>query len=110
MVINQDGTVVFDPGSGFEGTGTISGNTVTGGYPGSLLNRPGLNCTGSINVIATGAGTSFTGDIGPSTIVCNGVPFIIEGTFTVSKTSAALLQDTAAFTQLSDGVGRRLSK
>ena len=37
------------------------------------------------------AGETITGTIGPSTLTCNGIPFTIQGKFTASKTSKALV-------------------
>ena len=93
VVINPDGTVVVDPGTPTEFSGIISGNTFTASLPAPLLNEPGFNCTGTVNVTGTGAGNMFTGTFSGS-VVCNGVPMTISGTFTVSKIAKAPLDDT----------------
>lgn len=85
VVINPDNTVILDPETPIPGTGTITGNIITAAYPATIANSPGISCTGlfAVNGILT-AGT-ITGNIGPSTVYCNGIPITASGTYTVSR-------------------------
>lgn len=56
--------------------------------PGGPVGRFGQ---GAAPVAAATAGPTITGAIGPSTFVCNGVPFTVQGTFTASKFAKAPL-------------------
>ena len=94
IVVNPDGTVVIDPETSIPGTGSVNGNSFTGGWDASSFNTPGLTCSGSLSLSGTISGNTVTGTIGPSQFICNGVQFTARGTFTASKTAKALINGT----------------
>ena len=85
LVVNSDGTVVLDPNSSTPGHGSLSGDSFTVRYPATLVNSPGVSCTGTITVSGTGSGGVFNGKIGPGTIKCNGVTISYNGTLKLSR-------------------------
>lgn len=85
IVINPDNTVVLDPETPIPGTGTITGNIITAAYPANMADSPGVSCTGIIGVSGIVTGGTITGNIGPSTYQCNGIPISVQGPFRASK-------------------------
>ena len=92
VVINPNGTVVVDPGPE-QFTGTITGNKFTASFPASDLNEPGFTCSGTITLVGTGTGNTFTGTVG-GPVTCNGISMMVTGSFNVSRIAKALLKDT----------------
>jgi len=87
VVVNADNTVIISASTD-QFLGTISGNTFTVSIPASDLNKPGLVCTGVFSAVGTGSGITFTGTFSGS-VVCNGVPVSVSGTFTATLVPAA---------------------
>jgi hypothetical protein len=94
VVIRGDGSVVLDPQTPIPGSGTITGNTISGSYSGEIANSPGISCSGRIgitgNIENMGGRDSgnrvINGRVGPSKINCNNISLNITGSFTASKT------------------------
>lgn len=89
IVIRPDGSVVTDPGTDFSGFGSVSGSTVIVNISASAFNEPGLSCLGSFRIEGTVAGNRITGTISGSSITCNGIPFIVSGTFNVVRVGSS---------------------
>lgn len=89
IVINPDNTVILDPETPVPGTGTITDNLITAAYPANAANSPGVACTGIIGVNGIVTGGTITGNIGPSTFLCNGIPISVNGAYTASKVAVA---------------------
>lgn len=84
IVIDNDGTVTFDPGTPNSFTGTISGNRVSAVVAGSRLNSPGLqiSCIGAVRVTAVAANDGIReGEISSTELRCNGAPLTLSGDF-----------------------------
>jgi len=93
---------VSDPGQAPYGSGTLSGNTFTVAAPGSAFNGSGVSCGGGVTFNGTISGTSMTGNISSSGLVCNGLPFTLTGAFT------ATLQAELPSGSTGGGFGQRL--
>ena len=92
IVVNADNTVILDPETPIPGTGTITGNTITAAYPANAANSPGVSCTGIIAANGIVTGDTITGNIGPSTFPCNGIPFSLHATYTAARVPAVPAQ------------------
>jgi len=95
---------VSDPGQPPYGSGTLNGNSFAVAAPGSSLNGQGVSCGGAVNFTGTISGTSMSGDIASSGLVCNGVPLSLTGTFT------ATLQAELPSGSTGSGFGHRLGE
>jgi hypothetical protein len=89
MVVTADGTVIRDPATDGS-SGTLNGDTFTiTDDAASFVNDPSLNCTGTIVQTGTVAPGTVSGTFSATGLVCNGVAFTLNGTFTTSFSSAA---------------------
>jgi hypothetical protein len=93
---------VSDPGQPPFGSGTLNGNAFTVAAPGSAFNGSGVSCGGGVTFNGTISGTSMSGNVSSSGLVCNGLPFTITGTFT------ATLQAELPTGSTGGGIGQRL--
>jgi hypothetical protein len=85
FVVSPDQTVSGgDAGQPHGGVGTLDGNVFVIIEPGSIVNRPGLSCAGSITFAGTIAGASISGTVSSSGLTCNGVSISVDGTFTAT--------------------------
>ena len=88
--VNADGTVALIPEvTGASGSAVLNGNNFTIDIPASLLNEPGLTCTGTIRFAGTIAGNTINGNNAGLNLRCNGRPFTLTGTFTLQRTGSA---------------------
>ena len=88
--VNADGTVARIPEvTGASGSAVLNGNSFTIDIPASLLNAPGLTCTGTLRFAGTIAGNTINGRNAGLNLRCNGRPFTLTGTFTLQRTGPA---------------------
>jgi hypothetical protein len=67
----------------------VVGNSFTLPVAASVLNGQGLTCPqGTINLDGTFAGTTVSGTLSSTGVVCNGVPVTITGNYTATRQSA----------------------
>lgn len=88
VVINPNGTVVIDPGTPEEASGTVNGNNFTVNVGGYILNEPGVKCTGTLQVTGSGGGANISGTFQSIALVCNGIAFVFTGKWTGSLNPA----------------------
>ena len=84
--VNEDRTIVVNPGTTYPGSGTISGNIVKIFYPAQNFNLPPqVSCSGTVKGEGTLSGNKITGTLGPSAFTCNGNVLSLTGTFAGTK-------------------------
>lgn len=83
--ISPDGVVrVSDPGQPPYAEGPLTGNTFIIIAAGSVLNTPGVSCTGTFTFNGTISGNTMTGTVSSNNLTCNGIPFTVTGSFTAT--------------------------
>ena len=84
--VNEDRTIVVNPGTTYPGSGTISGNSAKILFPTQNFNLPPeVICSGTVKGQGTVSGNTINGMLGPSAFTCNGNTLSLTGTFTSTK-------------------------
>lgn len=96
IVVDAQGNVVSDPGSGASGTGRLNGNSFTVTVPGARFNQAGVACGGSMLVRGTISGDTIDGTIAGDKLVCNGIPIQMNGNYSAVRAAAGTASRAAA--------------
>jgi hypothetical protein len=109
IVIHEDGSVVSDPGTYFQGNGRLTGNQVVIDVPNSSLSEPGLACAGTIRLTGTWQGNQIAGQVQGINLSCNGVPIFMTGTFLVTRNGGSVSVLGSGFRAM-ERIAERLSE
>jgi len=90
FVIRPTGEILYQEPSGAAlGGAILNGNKFSIKVSASVLNQPGLRCSGKIIYTGSVSGRSLSGNISSNAFSCNGKPLTATGSFKAGKTSRA---------------------
>ncbi len=101
FVVDEDGTVVSDPGSRYTGHGMVTGNRMVLHLGANYINAPGITCRGSFRLAGTISRDRLAGVIMDNEASCNGVPIKVDGGFNTRRVvQARRVSGTPALAEL----------